>query len=389
MGQPSTRFPDTMLLTVALQLLLAADAGGTRGPASRAECYAKRYPDLARTLCAADGACDLRRAKAHYRAHGRREGRRFGCDATAGATPTHKTKSIRHWAHKLGTEPEQAFVKVENRDGAVTGVTGYRSAASELVWLNGTRKGKICATAESPEVEASARKWTSYARRAWRPGGGPAPKPTPEEWRALSHFHVGQRHDRSVTAFVEPIEPLHGIARHPFARVCNHSLAHKHDIAIYDITYLVIHNQCGRPGPKPRTLLFDMGASVGFKGVPGGVYATMPPGGGGLAPSLPLFYRMYADRCLEPDEIYAWEPRPLVRGADWWGQLPARIRAKVHFYEDFVNEGELSVAEGSHPVQSFMEILEATAKPGDFVADCVEINYSNDWERRRDHSRAP
>ena len=218
--------------------------------------------------------------------------------------------------------------------------TGYRAAASELVWLDGQRRGKICATAELPDVEAAARAWTGYARRAWRPGGGPAPEPTPDERRALSHFHVANR--------TEAIEPLHGVARHPFARVgCAHSAAHAHDAGLFDITYLVIHNACGRPGPKPRTLLFDMGASVGFAGVPGGVYATLPTDGGGLAPSLPLFYRIYADRCLEPDEVYAWEPNPRVRGADWWGELPARLRAKVRFYNDIVDEGEIEQAEGS------------------------------------------
>ena len=223
--------------------------------------------------------------------------------------------------------------------------TGYRSAANELAWLDGARRGKICATAELPEVEAAAQVWTGYAKRAWRPGGRIAPTPTPEERRALSHFRVEPA--RSA-AFVEPIEPLHGVARHPFAQVgCNHSVTYPRHVSLFDITYLVIHNQCGRPGPKPRSLLFDMGASVGFAGVPGGVYATLPTDGGGLAPSLPLFYRIYADRCLEPDEVYAWEPNPRVRGADWWGELPARLRAKVRFYNDIVDEGEIEQAEGS------------------------------------------
>ena len=47
--------------------------------------------------------------------------------------------------------------------------------------------------------------------RAWLPGGKQAPEPTPEESKSLSHFRVGN--------VLEPIEPLTGIARHPFARV--------------------------------------------------------------------------------------------------------------------------------------------------------------------------
>ena len=71
-------------------LALAARAAGARGPAARgaATCYAKRYPDLKRKFCNADGACNLRQAKAHFREHGRREGRRFGCDdETNGTAP--------------------------------------------------------------------------------------------------------------------------------------------------------------------------------------------------------------------------------------------------------------------------------------------------------------
>ena len=218
--------------------------------------------------------------------------------------------------------------------------TGYRAAASELVWLDGQRRGKICATAELPDVEAAARPGRLRRRAlAARPRAGA--EPTPDERRALSHFHVANR--------TEAIEPLHGVARHPPLAAGLRALAptHAHDAGLFDITYLVIHNACGRPGPKPRTLLFDMGASVGFAGVPGGVYATLPTDGGGLAPSLPLFYRIYADRCLEPDEVYAWEPNPRVRGADWWGELPARLRAKVRFYNDIVDEGEIEQAEGS------------------------------------------
>ena len=67
----------------------------------------------------------------------------------------------------------------------------------------------------------------------------------------LSHFRVD-----NVT---EPIEPLTGIARHPFARVgCGGG------VNIFDIRYLIPHNNCGA-AMKPRVLLFDIGASVGFK----------------------------------------------------------------------------------------------------------------------------
>ena len=119
-----------------------------------------------------------------------------------------------------------------------------------------------------------------------------------------------------------------------------------------------------------------MGASVGFHGVPGGIYATMPANAGGLLPSLPLFYKMYEDRCLEPDEIFACEPNPRVSGSEWWGELQATVRAKVRYYNDLVDEGELSQAEGDgpHPPNSFLAILEAKVEEEDFVAVNVDID---------------
>ena len=156
-----------------------------------------------------------------------------------------------------------------------------------------------------------------------------------------------------------------------FANVgCPRSAAHRHDVDIFDLTYLILHNNCGRGGPKPRVLLFDMGASVGFKGVEGGIYATMPANAGGRTPSLPLFYKMYEDRCLEPDEVFAWEPKPGCSAREWWGEVPAAVRAKVRYYEDVVEEGELSQAagDGPHPARSFLAILEANVREEDFVA---------------------
>ena len=65
------------------------------------------------------------------------------------------------------------------------------SVPNELVWLDGARAGKICATAEVPAVEAAARHWATYSERAWRPGGQAAPTPTSEEKESLSHFRLG------------------------------------------------------------------------------------------------------------------------------------------------------------------------------------------------------
>ena len=96
----------------------------------------------------------------------------------------------------------------------------------------------------------------------------------------------------------------------------------------------------------------------------------MPRDAGGRTPSLPLFYKMYEDRCLEPDEVFAWEPKPGCSAREWWGEVPADVRAKVRYYEDVVEEGELSQAagDGPHPARSFLAILEANVREEDFVA---------------------
>ena len=308
---------------------------------------------------APDGAGLRRKAELAYRiVHG------IVAKGTASESPRDQAlpEHERKWVHPAG-QPVLPHVRISTHDRT----NGYQSCQIEREWLDGERKGKICETQNAPGMKEASEQWLSYSTRAWLPGGKPAPEPTPEEHKSLSHFRVGD--------VKEPIEPLTGIARHPFA-----STGCGGDVDIFDIRYLIPHNNCGA-ATKPRVLLFDMGASVGFQGVPGGVYAQMPSNGGGLAPSLPLFYRIYADRCLEPDEIYAWEPNMGVSGPDWWGELPGAIRSKVHFYNDFVNEGEIEQAEGpkgTHPANSFLEILEDVAKASkeDFVVVKVDIDTS-------------
>jgi len=247
----------------------------------------------------------------------------------------------------------------------------YHSSDTELTWLDGKRKGHICSTADATEQVSAANLWLQYAKKAWLPAGGAPPHPSPEELAVLSSFSSG-----GTNTNTEVIEPLHGVARHPFARVGCKGEHHK---SIFDITYNILYNNCGSKDLKPRTFLFDMGASVGFKGVPGGFYSEMPTHGGGLSPSLPLFYRLYTDRCLEPDDIFAWEPHPGVTPDTWWGELPASIRAKVRFFETFVGEGTLGAAINtgtthSPSVTSFLEILASNCKPEDFVIVKLDID---------------
>ena len=64
--------------------------------AESATCYGRRYPDLAYAFCKDE--CDVRKLHDHFRDHGRREGRRFGCEApplTAAETAKWKVHEAR------------------------------------------------------------------------------------------------------------------------------------------------------------------------------------------------------------------------------------------------------------------------------------------------------
>ena len=45
-----------------------------------ATCYGRRYPDLEYAFCSKD-ECNVQALHRHFQSHGRREGRRFGCEA--------------------------------------------------------------------------------------------------------------------------------------------------------------------------------------------------------------------------------------------------------------------------------------------------------------------
>ena len=244
----------------------------------------------------------------------------------------------------------------------------------ELTWLAGDVAGRLCATAKVPAMTAAAQTWLDYSAQpgVWAPANQPPPRPTPAQVAVLSHFVVrnGTRIHR------EPIEPLYGVARHPFgvARCATSGLGKQADL--FDITYLIIHNDCGwqQKHHKPRVVLFDMGASEGFRAIPRGIPATVRAGGG-LSPSIPLLYRLYQDRCLEPDAIFAWEPNKRITASVWWGDARPELRRKVRFFEVPVDEGELNNAiRGTHPPGSFLELLAAEVTRGDFVVVKLDID---------------
>ena len=237
---------------------------------------------------------------------------------------------LRRWVVKPGHVVPKL---VHPPPGVNSSVYAYESSHMELQWLIGTRKGGLCAHANDPAVTAAAQTWIDYSSQpgVWRPGRRPPVEPSAAQAEVLSHFVVtidGRRHR-------QPIEPLHGVARHPFGVNACAKDASGHSTNLFDMTYLVAHNDCGRQSKtraKPRVVLFDMGVSQGFKGIPGGIPATVHAGAG-IGPSMPLFYRLYQDRCLEPDAVFAWEIDKHISNSDWWGDAGPDIRRKVRFFE--------------------------------------------------------
>jgi hypothetical protein len=117
-----------------------------------------------------------------------------------------------------------------------------------------------------------------------------------------------------------------------------------------------------------------MGASMWFKGIPSGIPTSVVEGGF-ISPSLPLFWKLYKDRCLEPDAIFCWELNKLVSSSDWWDDAGPEIRHKVRFFEVPVLEGELHEAlAGARNRKSFLHMLKMVAKPDDFVVVKLDID---------------
>ena len=285
---------------------------------------------------------------------------------------------LRRWVIKPGTKPWNNAVPNPSRKDVVV----YKPSEAEQVWLTGQAKGHICNISKQPLVRAAAHAWVAYSASpgVWAPGGRPPARPSSEQVAALSHFEFNvsqyQSHQGLVTEHAmrrrRVIEPLHGIARHPNARIgCGGQTG------IFDITYLVLHNDCSHQvhgAAKPTVHLFDMGVSKGFYKTLGGIPAVVHRGGG-VAPSMPLLYKLYQDRCLEPDAIYSWEVRTGVTSDQWWGSAPASLRSKTRFFEVPVMEGELDEALAGKPnPSSFLQMLAVTSKPEDFVVVKLDID---------------
>merc|ERR1712194_99870 len=102
-----------------------------------------------------------------------------------------------------------------------------------------------------------------------------------------------------------------------------------------------------------------------------------------MGPSIPPFYNMYRDRCVEFDEIYAWEAKQKV-AQEWWDPIPFSMRRKIRFFNTPVEElwsVEANVlGQREPPHGSFLRMLQNTAAPEDFVVVKLDIDDGPEME---------
>ena len=115
--------------------------------AESATCYGRRYPDLAYAFCKDE--CNVRKLHDHFRDHGRREGRRFGCEAaplTAAETAKWKVHEAR-----LRAGPGQELVRLKTGKLGGLGMRGKRISGADLVAMYAAASHFLCRGASARE----------------------------------------------------------------------------------------------------------------------------------------------------------------------------------------------------------------------------------------------
>ena len=116
-------------------------------------------------------------------------------------------------------------------------------------------------------------------------------------------------------------------------------------------------------GGRSRVLLFDLGASVGFRECPAASTRDARAGRGSRAVATAAVPRLRGP-LPEPDAVFGRGACTARRtGAvgrrDWWASPPTS--ARVRFYHDMVDEGQLPATD--HPANSFLGVPERPRCP--------------------------
>ncbi|KAJ1625509.1 hypothetical protein T492DRAFT_1039154 [Pavlovales sp. CCMP2436] len=264
----------------------------------------------------------------------------------------------------------------------------YVPGPAELPWLASLPiDGRACETAAEPTQVAMIKEALRLADQL-RAAPATLPAATVDDSSPLSHMvychgaaNPGQP---SGACRVEPIEPLNGFGRHPFAEVgCNlqqRSTALAKESSIFDIDFMVLASRCaeqpGRPAAPPsvhtgKNYFFDAGCSVysrprssrQSKAMMGSVRGAL--GGSARGPSIPLFSDLYKARCIEFDGIWAWEAHTF-RPEKWWRNVPLEVRHKLHFFNIPI--------ESAGGASDVLDTIGQVARPEDFVVLKLDID---------------
>jgi len=137
-------------------------------------------------------------------------------------------------------------------------------------------------------------------------------------------------------------------------------------VSVMNYSYIIPQNACGRRAPIGRALFYDLGC--GFNA--GATFNVTRAADKVFPGSLQLFTDLFERNCITFDRIFAWEYKA-YNAAAWWGPLPVEQRAKITFFNMGVPP---EPAEGRARGDSFIRLLNSTARPEDYVAVKLDID---------------
>lgn len=189
----------------------------------------------------------------------------------------------------------------------------YHSSPIEREWTeaSGGAAGKICELARK-----SSQRW------GWSQVLALNGKQPNVDVESLSFFQYGNNTKQYI-------EPLTGVARHPFAavgcRLGDFGITEAH---VLDYSYLILPRGRCKHSTQPQARkykLFDLGCST-FQSKRRKKESDST--GTFLGASMPLFIQMYEKVCIWFDSIVGWEAKPLK---NWYKNVPFVLKERIEF----------------------------------------------------------
>ena len=259
----------------------------------------------------------------------------------------------------------------------------YAPGAAERVW-DGVPQHRACEHAQRDAFSKVTRDWLNFSSLAHTTLRAAAAIPPVDDRVAQSISRFVWPASGGESECNEVIEPLTGMARHPYASGTGCWLRHAPEavrlvkmkqVTKYDIGHIIFASRCaatrgecsalgGRrfgavPSQRPpRNLLFDLGCAKYGSPMNEKKIRLM---GGGIQPSLPLLEAIYRRGCINFDGIWAWEASPMNPAA-WWKRVPNATRKILTFHNRPVSADD------------FVSTLQREARPEDFVALKLDID---------------